>query len=347
MRIDSEKNLIIQKSIMHVLDNKSEEKLLSDMEMNLNTKTEELLIKHITNSVNDEYVRLALFEGDINVVQMHCQTMLTNDNAFIKSSKEIANYLFDAMKDKRISPAYLVLIKFIYNDQIYISLLKLDFNENLISDIKNIDGKQRIDIVVQGMGVPNEKQKLHKCMFFKSYEKGSEYDIILLDKQTRTESDIANFFTHNFLHCTLAITDRDNTRNFCTQANKFIGKKFEGQLERISELKEKIVSTLKADTKINLISFAKTTFGNDEKLQNDFINYMTEKSIDVDFDIDKRWVKQNIKKKKIITDSGIEIKIDEKTAGDKEKFKIEYPYEDKSKADIIIKNVEYSEKFIK
>ena len=347
MRINPEKNLIVQRSIMHILDNKSGDKVLSDIEMNLNQNTKELLKKHITNSVNDEFVRLATFEGDINVVQMHCQAMLTKNNEFVKNSKEIANYLFDAMNDKRISPAYLVLSKIVYDGQSYISLLKLDFNENLVSDVKVIDGKRRIDIVVQGMGLPNEKQKLHKCMFFKSYKKDSNYDIILLDKQTRGEAEVANFFAHNFLHCTLAITDRDNTRNFCAYANKFIEENFEEDLEKISEVKEKITSTLKSDVKINLVQFAEATFGDQEELQNNFINYMTEKTIDIDFRIDKSWVEKNIKRKQIITDTGIEIKIDERTANNVNKFIIKYPYEDKNKADIVIKNVTYKEKPIK
>ncbi|CAK7070424.1 nucleoid-associated protein [Tissierella sp.] len=347
MRINPEKDFIIQNSIMHILDNKSNKKELSDIGMSLDAKTEQLLKKHIMNSVNDEYVRLAIFEGEINVIQIHCQTMLTDDNEFVNSSKEVAKYLFDAMKDKRISPAYLVLSKITYDSKNYISLLKLDFNENLTSEIKEIGGKKRIDIIVQGMGLPNEKQKLHKCMFFKSYDKHSEYDIILLDKQTKNESEVANFFAHNFLHCKLAITDRDNTRNFCAYANKFVEENFKDDLEKASELKEKIISTLKLDTKINLVQFAEATFGNQEEMQNNFINYMTENTIDVDFEVDKPWVEKNIKRKQIITDTGIEIKIDERTAGNENKFIIQYPYEDKSKADIIIKNVTYKEKSIK
>lgn len=347
MRIDIEKELSIQKSIMHILDNKSENKILSDIEMNLDEKTKELLKKHITNSVNDEYVRLAKFEGEINVVQMHCQTMLTNDSEFVDDSKEIANYLYDAMNDKRISPAYLVISKITYDNESYISLLKLDFNENLTSKISDIDGKQRIDIVVQGMGLPNEKQKLHKCVFYKSYKSDGYYDIILLDKQNRGEAEIANFFAHNFLHCILAITDRENTKNFCSYANKFVEENFGDDLEKTSQLKDKIITTLKSDEKINLIKFAEFTFGDQEELRKSFVDYMTKNTIDVDFNIDKPWVVSNIKRKQIITDTGIEIKIDERTAENSEKFLISYPYQDKNKADIIIKNVTYSEKPIK
>lgn len=347
MRINPEKELEIKKSIMHILDNKSKNKLLSDIEMDLDQKTKQLLKKHITNSVNDEYVRLAKFQGEINVVQKHCQTILINDNEFANSSKEIANYLYDAMEDKRISPAYLVVSKVMYDNECYISLLKLDFNENLTSETSYIDGKRRIDIVIQGMGLPNEKQKLHKCVFYKSYKSDNDYDIILLDKQAKGEAEIADFFAYNFLHCALAITDRENTKNFCSYANKFVEENFENNLEKISTLKEKIITTLKSDEKINLVKFAETTFGEQEELIRSFVDYMTEKTIDVDFNIDKPWVDKNVKRKRIITDTGIEIKLDEKIACNGEKFLINYPYPDKKKADIVIKNVTYREEPIK
>ncbi len=347
MRIDTERGIGIQKSIMHILDNKSGDKILSDMEMNLDWKTMEVLKKHITNSVNDEYVRLAKFEGEINVVQKYCETMLTNNSEFVASSKEIAKYLYDSMNDKRISPAYLVISRIVYDNESYISLLKLDFNENLVSEITNVDGKQRIDIVVQGMGLPNEKQKLHKCVFYKSYSIDNDYDIILLDKQAKGEAEVANFFAHNFLHCALAITNRENTKNFCSYANKFVEENFGDDLKKTGQLKEKIIVTLKSDEKINLIGFAEATFGDQEDLKKSFIEYMTKNTIDVDFDIDKPWVELNIKRKQIITDTGIEIKIDERTAKNSEKFLINFPYSDRSRADIIIKNVAYSEKPIK
>lgn len=332
---------------MHILDNKANEKTLSDVDMNLDAKTEQLIKKHIANSVNDEYVRLAKFEGEINVVKTHCQNMIANDEFFVNSSKEIANYLFDVMADRRISPAYLVLSKAYYEKQNYISLLKLDFNENLVSEVTEIDGKKRIDIKVQGMGLPNARQKLHKCVFFKEYDEDNSYDIILLDKQTREESEIADFFTNSFLHCKLAITDRDNTRKFSNHATRFIDENFGEDLERAMDLKGKLVSILKSDEKINLYSFAENTFGDDEELKANFIEYMTNNTIDVDFKIDKDWVELRIKRRKIITDSGIEIKIDEAIASNNEKFNIEYPYEDKNKADITIRNVAFTEEFIK
>ncbi len=353
MYIKNEEDIIINNAIMHILNNKENIKILSDMVMHLSDKTIRLLRRHILNSLNSDNVRLAKFEGDVNVVQSHCQKLIDNEECFITSSIEIANYLYDAMSGKNIKPAYLVVCKMTHQNNHNIALLKLDFNENLTSKIIEIDGKKRVDIVAHGTGIPNSKQKLQKCVFYKKYEADSEYDIILLDRQAskyKDEAEVADYFAKKFLHCRLAITDRENTRNFSTYAALFIDDNFKDDLEKNNELKEKVISILKADEKINLASFADTTFGDNEEMKERFIEFMRRKTIDMEFDIDQNWVLERIKRRKITTDVGIIIFLNETESEEKSKnenFDITYPYKDKSRANILIKNVRYTDKYIK
>jgi hypothetical protein len=343
-------NLIIKKAILHILNNKDENIVLNDFELDLIPQIENIFKKHIQNSINDEGTRIAKFKNETNAVRQHCQNILDDsDSNFVSSSQEIARHLFDAMQEhQNISPANFVVCLYSTDIGNFIALLKMDFSEIIETEVKIIEGKTKISVLVKGSGLPNEKQKLQKCVFFKPYIPENEYDLILLDKQAikaKKDDLIANFFTNNFLHCELAKTNRDITRGFKTQTEKFIENKFANDIEKIEELKNLLVSTLKAADSIDINSFAESSFGYDNNLKQEYMTLISEKLGDFNFEVDKDWVKTNLRKKKYKTNTGIEINVDVDTAQNPDKFAIKR--NDDNTFDIIIKNVQkYSEKIV-
>lgn len=343
-------NLIIKKVILHILNNKDESIVLNDFELDLLPKIEDIFKKHIKNSINDEGTRIAKFKNETNAVRQHCQNIFINpNNNFVSSSQEIARHLFDAMSQhKNISPANFVICLYSTDEGDFIALLKMDFSEIIETDVKNIQGKTKISVLLKGAGLPPEKQKLQKCVFVEPYSPENEFDLILLDKQAiRAKKDdlIASFFTNNFLHCELAKTNKDITRGFKRQTEKFIENKFADDIEMIDKLKNLLISTLRAADNIDISSFAETSFGENSELKQEYMALISEKLGDFNFDVDKDWVRTNLRKKKYKTNTGIEINVDVETSLNPDKFTIKH--NDDSTFDIIIKNVQnYSEKIL-
>lgn len=339
--------LKIEKAIMHILNNKEEKPTLIDFPLELTEEIMSLLENHIRSSINDESTRIAKFDGNINVVRECCEKIIQSlDNDFVFESKEIAKYLFDAMKNNSISPANFAVCIYSANNQKNVALLKMDFNKLIQTKVEKINGKNKMEIIVSNNGVPNNKQKLQKCVFIRPYQEDNKYDLILLDKQavkSKKDEMVADFFSNTFLHCKLAKTDRDNTRMFKAYTQSFIEENFVGDIEKSEDIRSHLFSTLKAANQINVKSFAEEIFGEDEEGKSKYIAYISKNLGDLNFTIDKKWVNESIRRKKIKTDTNVEINIDFETSLDKEKFDI-MKHEDDNKVDIVIKNISnYSE----
>lgn len=74
--------LVINKVIIHILNNNEENPILIDFPLELTNDIISLFENHIKNSINDERTRIAKFDGDINVVRECCKKImeLPDDN---------------------------------------------------------------------------------------------------------------------------------------------------------------------------------------------------------------------------------------------------------------------------
>jgi hypothetical protein len=343
------KDLIINKAILHILNNKEDELTLNDFELDLGQKLSKIFENHIKNSINDENTRIAKFQGDINVVRNHCQLILEKpEENFIRSTQQIAKQLYDSMKSENISSANFAVCLYSVGTESYLALLKMDFSELIETETITVNGKTKISVVVKGQGIPPDKQKLQKCIFYKPYNIENEYDIILLDRQaTRAKKDklVADFFAVDFLHCELAKNNKDIIRSFKKATEQFLERNFSNDLDRLDGLKDLLYSTLKATDTMDINAYCNTAFGDDDELKDKFKNVISVKVGDFSFEVDKDWVDSHLKKKVYKTNTGIKIDIDVDTASNPNRFEIKH--NDNNTFDIIIKNVDnYTQKII-
>jgi hypothetical protein len=338
-------NMTIKKAIVHILNNKERILTLNDFELSIDGMTDVLLRKHIQNSLKDDGTRVAKFENARNLISEYCEKIFQDSSLFIQHSKNIAKYLYDSMTHPSISPANFIVCLYSAEGLDYIALLKLDFNEIFQTKIEEVNGKIKINIVANGTGLPNSKQKLQKCVFVKPYDSNSDYDLILLDRQASKKKDelVADFFANNFLHCKLAHTTTDNTRNFLKFTQRFINDSFSEDLDKAESARSILVNTLRTSDTINIATFSDQVFGSNEELKEKFKNFVSEKIGDFSFEVDPEWVRAKLKKKRIRTNTGINIDLDMETSGNTDLFQIIH-YENKKEVDILIKNVVYTEK---
>ncbi|GLI56995.1 hypothetical protein PM10SUCC1_25090 [Propionigenium maris DSM 9537] len=342
-------NINLKHSIVHILNNREDDIKLSNYPLNLNTKVEELLLSHINSSISGDKSRVGNFDSRSHVKDL-CNETFENNDKFIEKSIGLAQKLFSQMKrGSTISPANFIICLLEANNRQLIALLKLDFKEIFeTQEIEHEDGLE-INIVNAGTGLPSQDQKLQKCAFYweeiseEDEQHGRDYDIILLDKQRRKQSDtdIAGFFM-NFLECSLVENNTDRTKEFVNQTKKFLNKLYKEDPEGKKIKIDLLCETIKNSEQLNIHTFSNLIFGEEESSEKtNYLELMSKKVKDLEFQVDKDWVKDNVKKKVIkVRGEDIKITLPYGISNDPKKFEITKNKET-SNYDITIKNVQY------
>lgn len=340
-------NINILKYIIHEIDNKNEEMELSETFITLGESPEfgEMLKKHITNSLNDEKRRIAKFINGNSSVLRYCNSIFTDDESFVDDSKEITKKLELSMKNKNISPAYLLICLYTDDDGKKIAILKLDFNKNVRKIVTTVNGMKKIFIEIEEEGLPGPNQKLQKCAFVSehemSLEDGTTYDLILLDRQNRSAdiSAIANFFAIGFLESEFVLTSKDQTKKFKKVAENYVEGLFGKDSDDTRRIIRGLYSRLDNDSEIDVISFARDIFGDGTSEYDNFIKVASEKVGDFSFNIDHTYTSKVFQKIMIDTKTGFEIKTTLEGMENRALFSV-IDNEDGSK-DITLKNTHY------
>ncbi len=340
--------IIIKKAIMHILNNKEDEKVLAEFELTLNDKIINLINKHITTSQRHDYRKIAEFSSNNNVVSSSCEEIFSNNDSFIEESKNIANQLFDSMRGTA-SPANFIVCLY-EEDQIqWIALLKMDFNENYRPIITEVDGKNKVDIEIIEGTLPNKKQKLQKCVFIpnKIYEDQTENnDIFILDKQSGDE--VSDYFKIDFLHCNLKNSSRDNTRMFVTELLSIIQEEYSNDQSREKDIIDQMWKLLleKKGKTICVPEFVSTLFNEEDTEEEIDTESIMEKlslrSFDFEFIGFEKYINVRAGRRKIETGIGITL-FGDNSAFMRDNFCISEENSD-GNVDITLKNVTIKEK---
>ncbi len=334
------KEFEIKQAILHKLDSSKENPILSDFMLEMPEEILTFVNTHMLRSLQDVGIRAAKYKTGRNMIRELIDATLDKPELFVDNSKDIAQHLFTSMKgNKNISSADALICSYTGNSQNYLTVLKLDYQNNLFSETKVMeDGKIRNVISHNGISLPNVKQKLQKCVFFKHSDDDSEYDMVLIDKQSRSEQEkIANFFANNFLCCELADTDYSRTKKFFTAVKKWAAQ--EVLPEEGKRFMDNMVNALKNQESINIVEFAKGLFSDEEKAKQ-FLDFVVNHGLnDFEFKPDKGYVDLRLKKRHIKTADGIEINLTNDDYQNQDKFEAK-KIEGTNRYDLCIKNVE-------
>lgn len=330
----------IEKAIVHILDKNSDSPILAEVEQEINEEIDEFLAKHIIKSLKDDDNRKAKFIRQNSIVK-DCSIDLLSEENFIEKSKEIANHMFKIMKNNNnISSADLVICMFSAEKSKYIGILKLDYQKSYIHEIDYIDDIFQVRIIPQDIGLPGINQKLQKCAFIREFNEENSYDMLILDKQSYSQnSDVAQFFTENFLECEIIVDNRDKTKILKSTVEKWARKNLKDDFEKAIEIRGEVNNTLKSEDKVDVKKISEEVFKDDYELKENFMVNIKDKGINPNesFEVDQNWVNKKMKKKNLKTDTGLEIKGDFDVFDDSGKFQMKRNGD--GTVDLIVKNV--------
>ncbi|MBC5627877.1 nucleoid-associated protein [Clostridium sp. NSJ-6] len=333
--------IIFEKVIVHSLDNKTNNKKLSDFELEDYSRIEPQLARHIQRSEKHDNRKIAFFTGKTNIVKDACEKIFKNDDAFVNESQTIAEHLFRCMTGNA-SPANLILCKYSEEGIKKIALLKMDFNEIFTPIEKVVDGKLKIELEAIDKSLPSKNEKLQKCVFISEnifLKDIEEEHILLLDKQRGKE--VSEFFSKAFLSCELKNTNNQNFGVFIHEFTSYINDEYKDNPQVKSQLfkkfKEVLINCKGQD--INVPDFLGEIF-TDEGIKDKALEKIGEKeNFDFEFNVDPEYLNGRFQKVRYVTNSGITI-VGEGDVFESDNFEIIDKNED-GNVDIIIRNVKY------
>jgi hypothetical protein len=318
-------NIKIRRAILHGINNNvgTRSVNLSDLSMLLDPFEVKFIKNHIDTSMNDEKIRAANFISGENQPNLAKETIIAllledDEQMFIDKSVVLTNHLADAMKSHHnISSAEIIICTYHDDDRpdkVYAAVLKLDYKSTIVRKEKKeiIDGVEKIRHIIteEGLGLPDEDQKLQKCAFIQiidDQETDITFEILFLDKQNKGE---AIFFKDLFLKCELVLDDRLKTERFSTAAKKWllVNKAQLGE-EKYHNIINSLDSSLKNNDTVNINAFINHAV-EDSTLQQSFTQSLRNQGlVEDEFTIDKDWVRENLKRVTVHFENNIIIRL--------------------------------------
>lgn len=314
----------IQEAIIHILDSNGEEPILNEYRLDLTEDIYKFLHKHVEKCFKDEDLKYSIFNPERNIVKEVTQDYLNGmDNDIINLSQEIASQLFIIMKGNLNIPSCDLLILSLLTDQgPMIGILKMDYVKNFTHQIDFIDDKVGIDIIPQCAGLPGSGQRIQKAAFIKPIREEQKFNLMIIDKQKKSEEDGTNYFVNNFLGASIVSNERDMTKTFLKATESWTRSNLTEDADSAEKLRSAIKTKLKEEEIINVEELSQELFGNNSVQKEDFKSYVISQSVN-EVEVDKAWVEKKLKRVRLKIDKEIDLYINEEVYGDSSKFEIQ------------------------
>lgn len=315
------KEINIMEAIIHVLDNNSDEPVLNDYQLELNEGTYTFLLKHVEKCLKDEKLRYAKFNPGRSIVKEASEEYFNGRDNLTNISKELSIRLFNFMRANRDIPSCdLCVLSIVTEYGPMIAILKMDYVKNFTHKIDIIENKIGINII-NGFGLSTSKQKIEKAAFIKPTREGQKFNVMVLDKVKRQidkDEYGSNYFTDNYLNCSLIMNERDNTKNFLTKSEYWIRNNIVDDAEKQESIRDNIKNALLNNEKIEIDSFSNNL---DEDMKLNYRMFM-DQFIEPDFKVDKVYAEKKLNRIRLKIDKDIDLYISDESYRDKNKFEI-------------------------
>ncbi|MGO1367794.1 MAG: nucleoid-associated protein [Senegalia sp. (in: firmicutes)] len=327
------KDLEINKMIVHILDNNLEIPVLSEVEHPIDEDIEEFLEKHILKVFTDGSLRPARFNDGENVVK----DIIVNYNlhSFVDDTKKLAEILFNIIKvNVDIPPADVIFSVFTYEDRKYFAIFKMNYRNSYIHNVDRQDDKTINSIIKQRTSLPNESQRIDECVLIDL----TTLDIKLLEKDYEINGEKIYYLSRIYLKCNSKRSEKEKIKVLNKTTQNFLENNYEGDFEKVGQAKKAVAKSLEENDRIDIESVARDVFKSDIDNKKEYMSIMEKEGLNEGkFEVSEKLKRQNFKKQKIVTDTGIEIKVPIEFFDDK--GKIEFVNNTDGTISIVLKQI--------
>ncbi|WP_270943138.1 nucleoid-associated protein [Romboutsia lituseburensis] len=331
--------MIIHKFTTHVLDKTTDTPILNDYEGRINPEVDKFLQKIIKKCIKSQDLRKAKFKDYYNnTVNKCCEAIIYNESTFLENSKEIAAYLFDIIKlDVGSISGDLIICLFTIKDEKYIAVMKLDYKNLYNHSIDFENDKFNIQMISNEIGITSN-HNIKQAAIISLGGLNDEYHLRVLDKDSE-KNDTKSTFLDEFLNIEKVIDDKFKTKTFIGAAHTWVTNALSNDIKQSEDIRSIMNYMLKENSVMDLDTFVDVAI-KAEDLKESFKEYMEDREIN-HFNIDKNYVEQKLKHRRIKTDNGFDLKARLEDFEDPAKYEVKQ--NPNGSINLTIKNVKFYE----
>lgn len=334
--------MIINKFILHVLDKNSDIAVLNGEENELSNEVEKFYEKIIRKILRDDDLRKASYEDyETNPIRVCADHIIYDENSFVMSSQGIASLLFDSMKiNSDLESCDLAVVLYTHKEDKGVAVIKLDYKKLYTHQINYDESSSKITVKMLSneVGIQASQKIVHAALLGPS-SINDEWHLRVLDKKAEKQETDSSFVT-DFLKVKKVSDEKYLTKSFRTDTDNWITNAFANDIGTAENIRHIMNYSLKEQDEINVEEFIEASIEDEDKKES-YKEMLEDRGIQESFPIDKEWVDKKLKRRRIKTDTGFEIKGLLEDFEDPMKYSIR-KNEDGS-VDLIVKNIDFFE----
>ena len=237
-------NIRIRKAIVHIMDSTIGMPVLSDTELEYGSEFADFIKEHIAKiSSGDDTKESRFYKEESEVYHILEQYA---DESFVDISKDIAALLYEIMKSNiDIPPADLIVVRFQYEDEEYLALLKINYKPFYTHRTMALEEGNSNEIIRHKSILPPESQRLTEAAIIRL----DDLSVWAIEKKYEVNGEKTNYFSFLFLKCSSHLSHKSKL-SIVSKAVESVQKegydeseRFVKQMEAKSIIQEQIVES--------------------------------------------------------------------------------------------------------
>lgn len=335
----NKENIRIKKAIVHIMDSTIGMPVLSDTELEYGSEFADFIKEHIARiSSGDDAKECRFYKEESEVFHILEQY---SDDSFIDISKDIACLLYDIMKSNiDIPPADLVVARFLYDENEYLALLKMNYKSLYTHRTMALEEGNSNEIIRHKSILPSESQRLTEAAIINL----DDFSLHVIEKKYEVNGEKTNYFSFLFLKCSSHLSHKSKL-SIVSKAVESVQKEGYDESERFSrqmEAKSIIQEEIVENGGFRVEEIADKIFEQKPELKAAFQDKMEK------YDMVKEEIQpqsentiRKYQSQHLYTDTGIEIKIPMEQY--KNPRSVEFITNPNGTVSVLIKNIEHLE----
>lgn len=325
-------DIIIRKTILHVLDTSCGECILSNTLLDPGPDLHEFIRTHIYKIFTSDDTKQCTFNPDTSpIYPLLVDWDEKDEESFITTSQDIAEKLYSAMrKGMDIPPADLLFVTFQAESIIYLALLKMNYKESYTHKIavkeytqnqltENVTPEMEeavpeeepsalihADIVKSKSLLPAASSRIPEAIIINL----SDFRIRLLEKRYEINGEKVYYLSENFLVCHTSLPPKKKLNILTRVVNNITNKYDDADIKAKMDVKSILQNEYVENKQFDIEEIGQKLFGKSPERKAEFDEKMESYDLQYDtFSVTNESTLKRLEKQIMVTDSGIEISI--------------------------------------
>lgn len=331
-----DETIFIEKAVLHILDTPVGMPVLSQREMELTHEAEEFIEKLFRKLLDDDHAKTAAFSDESKVRQV-CGELGRGEKEFLSASIELAEFLFSIMAaNPNILPADLLCCQGRVDETPWLGLFKLNYRSNYIHYVTYDEETCVNQLIKQKTVLPGESQRSEEAVLINL----NDFAIRLVEKEVEMMDGMKSLYLSKvFLACQDQLSTMEKAKVLTKVAQKLSKKYLHEDFESMARLNKTIAENVESSShRLDVENVAQEVFHRDPAIQREYIEEIKKAGIEEkEIELPERVAEKKFGKKKILTDTGIEVNFPSTYYNNKDM--LEFTNNPDGTLSIVIKNV--------